>query len=148
MFAVRLILTADASCLRLPPWEPDPEKTLTPLAPDEAEIRLRKLLREEWTAPLLRSLAAEWTDPAELGGWDDPELEARFLDWVSRGEVRIAAEPAPELELGHLDRGLILKNDPPPSSKKKKLSFIALELVDQDGEPVPDVPYKVELPDG
>jgi type VI secretion system secreted protein VgrG len=35
-----------------------------------------------------------------------------------------------------------------PGEEEKKKSWIALKLVDSEGEPVPGEPYKVTLPDG
>jgi hypothetical protein len=149
MFNVRLILSPADSRLRLATGETDSTKDLVPLGPDEAWMRVRKVFQDEGNASQLRSLAAEWTDAGQMRGWDDQELERNFLDWVSRGEVMIVAEPAQALNPGIATRGLELKVDPPPpAQKKKKVAWIAIELVDQDGEPVPDQPYKIELPNG
>jgi hypothetical protein len=148
MFNVRLILSPADSRLRLATEESALNQELIPLGPDEAWMRVRKVLQDEGNVSQLRSLAAEWTDAGQMREWDDQELERNFLDWVSRGHVQIVAEPEQAVNPGIYTRGLELKVDPPPPQKKKKVAWIAIELVDQDGEPVPDQPYKVELPNG
>lgn len=152
MLIIRLLLSDNGTRLRLPLWSSDISTTAATLAPEAASASLRRILNDRTSREHLRLLAKEWTPAHQLRAWDDQELHRKYLDWISRGEVRIVAQ-APESGRSTTFSasgpvGKPAEASPPPPPKKKKKSWIALELVDQDGEPVANEKFKVELPDG
>lgn len=148
MLVFRLLQTSFGSSLHLHRLQHAWESPAT-LDPGAALPLVQRALLERSNLGVLRAQAAEWTQPFLVTDWDDQEVERRFMDGVSRGEIRILEEsppewvPPPPTPVAALERGLKLE-----PKKEKKKAFIALELVDQDGEPVPNEKYKVKLPDG
>ncbi|HKS16811.1 MAG TPA: hypothetical protein VJU16_05825 [Planctomycetota bacterium] len=148
MLVMRLLRTSFGSSLHLhrflEDWG-DPEF----LDPEPAEDLVRRALEDPSNRQVLRILAAEWTQPYHLVDWDDEEVDRRFIENVSRGEIRVyevAPEewaPPPPAPVAAPERGLKLI-----TKKDKPKAWFAVELVDQDGEPVPNEKYKIELPDG
>ena len=148
MLVMRLLRTSFGSSLHLHRFLEDWEEPVF-LDPEPALNGVRRALEDPANREVLRILAAEWTQPYLLGEWGDAEVERRFLESVSRGEVRVFEQapeewaPLPPRPVTEPERGLTLKK-----KEEKKKAWFGLELVDQDGEPIPNEKYKVELPDG
>lgn len=74
--------------------------------------------------------AADAADPGEV---EEVKAEQRKTQSGKYGAVPIQPHVPPE---------------PGEPGEESKLSWIEIELLDADGEPVPGEPYKVTLPDG
>jgi hypothetical protein len=84
-------------------------------------------------------------------------VKTELLEAFRRGELVVLRMPHvsvfPTVELAPRKEKAVAEEQPPgaaeqPPPSEKKKTWVEVELVDQDGDPVPDVQYRVELPDG
>jgi hypothetical protein len=85
-------------------------------------------------------------------------VKAELLEAFRRGELVVLRMPhvsvMPTVQLAPRKQQAVAEEAPPrvaaerPAPARKKKTWVEVELVDQDGDPVPDAQYQVELPDG
>ena len=91
------------------------------------------------------SLPAGLTTSARA--WHDQQLKQRLRTAFLRGEL--VALPVKQRAYRSLPPPLQVPRRPPPErSPEPELTFIAIQLVDETGKPVPRLRYRVETPDG
>lgn len=80
-------------------------------------------------------------------GLDDGEVLDRLARWIANGEIRLIARAHGALASWG-DREEV---EQAPSEAKRavtELTWITIELVGEDGAPIPGERYRIELPDG
>ncbi len=152
MNTINVLQESPSSPLRFAVMAPHPGVPSTRLSPPEAARTLRRLLEDRMQVLVLRGQVAAWLDPSCLRAWDDRELEEKVSDWIFRGMVDVVVSTRLVADSGGAGQEAPAAAPPaPPPPPPRGLtikSFIALELVDDDGKPVPGEKYRIELPDG
>ncbi len=79
-------------------------------------------------------------------------VKSELLQAFRRGELVLMRLPhltiLPNLELSREQEQTVAEEPPPTQEQQKQKTWVGIELVDQDGNPVPQANYVLELPDG
>jgi hypothetical protein len=123
----------------------------------EAMAWLRRLARDPSNVGRLRAflLATSWAQTA--GGDDDDAVIARAAELLARGDLALierAHFDAEELSAGGAQRQRDEASVPAPprvardDQSDEALTWVAIELVGEDDEPIAGARYELQLPDG
>jgi hypothetical protein len=105
---------------------------------------LRRLANNPFNLRVLRDMVYGDSLSRDTRDFAAERVIRQVATWLSEGRLRLVQPSQPQYAV------LAKKEAPPPEPEEEATptSWVGIELVDQDGKPVPEMRFRLKLPDG
>lgn len=126
---------------------PDERRVLGIRDQESARALARTWLTDPDGRAKLRDLLADELAPANLSEWEDDEVLDALAHRIARADLTPLARPrvyrsADQIKIPERAAA------EPVLAAPKETTWVAIQLVDEEGDPVPGERYELKLPDG